>query len=86
LPPEEINSNNQSDIPYFYKGFESKNNNNNYEVFLRENNFTISLNVSAKKILSLEIISDFSSSLIMMYNNKNNSMKLKSIITILTYI
>jgi len=69
LPPEEISSNNQLYIPYFYKGFETKKKDNLDRIFLRENNFIISLNLSSKKKISLEIISDFSSSLILKKEN-----------------
>lgn len=69
LPPEEINSNNQFNIPYFYKGFQTIKKNNLKEIILREKNFIISLNLLLKKKISLEIISDFSSSLILKKEN-----------------
>jgi acetyltransferase-like isoleucine patch superfamily enzyme len=69
LPPEEITCKNLYDLPYFYSGFIKKEKYNYEEIFLNKDLFTISLNLLNKKNIVFEILSDFSSSLIVKKNN-----------------
>lgn len=69
LPPEEISCKNLHDIPYFYSGFIKKEKYNYEEIFLNKDLFTICLNLLNKKNIVFEILSDFSSSLIVKKNN-----------------
>jgi len=69
LPPEEISCKNLYDMPYFYSGFIKKEKYNYEEIFLNKDLFTISLNLLNKKNIVFEILSDFSSRLIVKKNN-----------------
>jgi len=65
-PKNEIFFDNMKDLPYFYKGFK-KNHDNQLNV--TETNFTLVLNINKKKIISIEIFSNFSSSLTFVNTN-----------------
>jgi acetyltransferase-like isoleucine patch superfamily enzyme len=65
-PKNKIFSNNMRDLPYFYRGFK-KNLDNQLNVI--EKNFVLVLDINNKKTISIEILSNFSSSLTFVNTN-----------------